>query len=94
MIERNYTPEAVELKVQNKLALQRELNLTEDAEAPLIAMITRLSGQKGLDLVDRVLDAIMDTGAQMVVLGMGEDRYVDLFSWAQWKYAGPIGRPL
>ncbi len=90
MIERNYTPEAVELKVQNKLALQRELNLTEDAEAPLIAMITRLSGQKGLDLVDRVLDAIMDTGAQMVVLGMGEDRYVDLFSWAQWKYAGQL----
>ena len=90
MIERNYTPEAIELKVHNKLALQKELGLTEGGDIPMIAMITRLSGQKGLDLVDRVLDGIMATGAQMAVLGMGEDRYVDLFSWAQWKYAGQL----
>lgn len=89
-IARQYTAEAIELKVQNKLALQKELHLDESADTPLIAMITRLSGQKGLDLVDRVLDGIMATGAQLVVLGMGEDKYVDLFSWAQWKYAGKI----
>ena len=52
----------------------------------MIAMITRLSGQKGLDLVECVLPEIMNTGAQLVILGMGESRYVDLFSWAQWKY--------
>ena len=89
-IARQYTAEAIELKVQNKLALQKELHLDESADTPLIAMITRLSGQKGLDLVDRVLDGIMATGAQLVVLGMGEDKYMDLFSWAQWKYAGKI----
>ena len=57
---------------------------------PLIAMVTRLSGQKGLDLVERVLDGIMNTGAQFVVLGMGESKYMDLFGWAQWKYSGKL----
>ena len=82
----NYTSESFDKKVENKLALQRELGLSVDAEVPMIAMITRLSGQKGLDLVECVLPEIMNTGAQLVILGMGESRYVDLFSWAQWKY--------
>lgn len=90
MIEFDYTFKTLPLKAENKLALQKELNLTEGAHIPMIAMITRLSGQKGLDLVDRVLDGIVATGAQLVVLGMGEDRFVDLFSWAQWKYAGSV----
>ena len=86
LIAQNYTSEAYDKKVENKLALQRELGLTVDANVPMIAMITRLSGQKGLDLVECVLPEIMNTGAQLVILGMGESRYVDLFSWAQWKY--------
>ena len=61
-----------------------------DADIPMIAMISRLSGQKGLDLVECVLPEIMNTGAQLVVLGMGESRYVDLFSWAQWKYPAQV----
>ncbi len=83
---KNYTADSFDAKVENKLALQRELGLTVNADIPMIAMITRLSGQKGLDLVECVLPEIMNTGAQLVVLGMGESRYVDLFSWAQWKY--------
>ena len=82
----NYSADSFDKKTENKLALQRELGLTVDANVPMIAMITRLSGQKGLDLVECVLPEIMSTGAQLVVLGMGESRYVDLFSWAQWKY--------
>ena len=86
VLAQNYTAETFDQKVENKLALQRELGLTVDAGIPMIAMITRLSGQKGLDLVECVLPEIMNTGAQLVILGMGESRYVDLFSWAQWKY--------
>ena len=86
IIPRPYTAKTFDKKVENKLALQRELGLAVDADIPMIAMITRLSGQKGLDLVECVLPEIMNTGAQLVVLGMGESRYVDLFSWAQWKY--------
>ena len=86
LLTQNYTPDTYDKKVENKLALQRELGLTVDANVPMIAMITRLAGQKGLDLVECVLPEIMNTGAQLVILGMGESRYVDLFSWAQWKY--------
>ena len=90
LIEVRYGAGSIDKKVQNKLALQRELGLAEGADIPLIGMVGRLSSQKGLDLVERVLDGVMATGCQMVVLGMGEDRYVDLFNWAQWKYAGRI----
>ena len=90
LIAQTYTAETYDKKVENKLALQRELGLTVDADIPMIAMITRLSGQKGLDLVECVLPEIMNTGAQLVILGMGESRYVDLFSWAQWKYPNQV----
>ena len=90
MIPQRYSAQTYNLKVENKLALQRELGLTVNADIPMIAMITRLSGQKGLDLVECVLPEIMNTGAQLVVLGMGESRYVDLFSWAQWKYPNQV----
>lgn len=90
VIVSNYNADTFDKKVENKLALQRELGLTADANVPLIAMVSRLSGQKGLDLVECVLAEIMNTGAQLVILGMGESRYVDLFSWAQWKYPHQI----
>ncbi len=90
LIDYNYTADTFDVKVQNKLALQKELGLNEDANAPVIGIVSRLSSQKGLDLIERVLDGIMATGAQLVVLGMGESKYVDLFGWAQWKYAGRL----
>ena len=88
MLEVNYTAETFEKKVQNKLALQKELGLVQGADIPMIGMVSRLSGQKGLDLVECVFEPIMNTGAQFVVLGMGESKYIDLFSWAQWRYSG------
>ena len=90
MIARNYTADTFALKVENKTALQQELGLKVDPSIPMIGMVSRLSGQKGLDLVECVLNEIMNTGAQLVVLGMGESKYVDLFSWAQWKYSDQV----
>ena len=90
LIATPYTSTKLSPKKQDKEALQKELGLDVDPNAPLIGMIGRLSGQKGLDLVDCVLAEIMQTGCQLVVLGMGETRYTDLFSWAQWKYPGRI----
>lgn len=86
----HYDADSFEKKVENKLALQRELGLKEDADIPMIGLVSRLSGQKGLDLIECVFEPIMNTGAQFVVLGMGESKYVDLFSWAQWRYAGQV----
>lgn len=77
-------------KARCKTALQKELGLEQDSTVPIVAMITRLSSQKGLDLVDRVIAEVMDLGIQLVVLGMGESRYVNLFSWAEQNYPGRV----
>ena len=61
-IAAKYTPESFSKKVENKLALQREMHLDEGPDLPLIGMVGRLSGQKGLDLVECVLPDIMRTG--------------------------------
>ena len=90
LIARQYDADSYDGKIDNKAALQQELGMTADPTAPMIGMVGRLSGQKGLDLVECVINEIMDTGAQMVVLGMGESKYVDLFSWAQWKFHGQL----
>jgi len=89
MIAQTYTADTLEDKEKNKKALQKELAL-EDKDVPVIAMIGRLSNQKGLDLVDCVLSDIMAEDLQMAVLGMGDPRYTNLFSWAEGKYRGKL----
>ncbi|NLG25110.1 MAG: glycogen synthase GlgA [Clostridiales bacterium] len=89
LIARNYdATNALALKKENRAALRRELHLGADPDAPLIGMVGRLSGQKGLDLIEHVLGDIMETGAQLAVLGAGEERYIEMLNWAQWKYPG------
>lgn len=90
MLKVNYNADSFKMKVQNKLALQKELGLKSGADIPMMGMVSRLSGQKGLDLVECVFEGIMNTGVQFVVLGMGESKYIDLFSWAQWRYGGQV----
>ncbi len=59
-------------KAANKTALQKELGLKVDKNIPLIAMVTRLAGGKGIDLVLHVLNEILAENVQLVVLGTGE----------------------
>lgn len=69
-----------------KRALQEEMGLELRPDVPIIAMVGRLSNQKGLDLVDYVIADMMREDVQLVVLGMGDSRYVNLFSWAEQNY--------
>jgi starch synthase len=69
-------------KQQNKLKLQEELGLPLSAETPVIAMVTRLVQQKGLDLVRHVITELLALDAQFVILGSGEPQYEELFRWA------------
>ena len=89
-IARNYTADDMEGRKDCKRDLQRYLGLDEDPDAAIIGMVGRLSSQKGLDLVDHVIGQIMDEHVQLVVLGMGESRYVNLFSWAEQQYPGRV----
>ncbi|UOF92917.1 glycogen synthase GlgA [Fodinisporobacter ferrooxydans] len=70
----------------NKRRLQKHFRLPEKERTPVIGMITRLTAQKGLDLVLHVIDEIMKSDVQMVILGSGEDRYEQRFSEFAKRY--------
>ena len=73
-------------KRKNKLALQRELGLCENADIPLVVMITRLASQKGIDLVSRVIEELLCENIQFVILGTGEKEYEEYFRSLEQKY--------
>ena len=75
MIPVNYDLNTFEDKVQNKLAFQKEMALEVNADIPLIGMVTRLTHQKGIDLILQASEEILKTGAQLVILGTGDAHY-------------------
>jgi starch synthase len=89
-IEQNYSANDLAGKSACKQALQKELGLDLNPDTPIIGMVGRLSNQKGLDLVDYVISDIMRQDVQFVILGMGEGRYFNLFSWAESEYKGRV----
>jgi len=89
-IAAKYSSDDLSGKAICKRALQTQLNLDVRPEVPIIGMVGRLSNQKGLDLVDYVIGDIMREDVQLVCLGMGDSRYVNLFSWAEQNYPGRV----
>ena len=75
MIPVNYDLKTFEDKIQNKLAFQKEMDLEVNADIPLIGMVTRLTHQKGIDLILQASEEILKTGAQLVILGTGDAHY-------------------
>ncbi len=80
----------VEQKKANKLALQKELGLEEDANKFVVGLISRLTNQKGLDLVNAIVPQIIDGNTQMVVLGTGDAQYEDSFRYYENEYKGQM----
>ena len=80
--------EALDAKVKNKLALQKELGLEENENKFVIGLISRLTDQKGLDLVNTVIPQIMDENTQIVVLGTGDKQYEESFRYYADQYPG------
>ena len=86
-IFKNYSAADFSAKAENKRALQELLGLPQRADVPLMGMVTRLAGHKGLDLVKAVLDELLaTTDIQMVVLGSGEWQYEEFFKQMAAKY--------
>ncbi len=73
-------------KAINKKKLQEELGLPVDENKYMIAIISRLTDQKGLDLVNYAMERICDENTQFVVIGTGDPRYENMFRHYQWKY--------
>ncbi|MCI6170730.1 MAG: glycogen synthase GlgA [Selenomonas bovis] len=82
-----YDEESLDRKLDNKIALQKSLGLPERRNVPLIAIVSRLVEPKGMDLVVRMMDEILQhEEIQLVVLGTGEKRYEDWFKGLAWRY--------
>ncbi len=73
-------------KAENKKALCEMINLPFDENRPLIAMVTRLTEQKGLDLVGAVIDDIMRADVQVVVLGTGDWKYENMIKSVEERH--------
>ncbi|MGQ9492795.1 MAG: glycogen synthase [Anaerolineae bacterium] len=87
-IVQNYDIEHLEKRIQNKLALQQQANLKQDAATPLIGIISRLTDQKGFDILGDVLDHVLDLDLQLIVLGTGDPHYHEMFSRIAQAYPG------
>ncbi len=73
-------------KAKNKKALQQELGLPADNRKFMIGMVSRMTDQKGFDLVAYILDELCQEDIQFVMLGTGEERYENMFRHFDWKY--------
>ena len=87
-ITKNYSADDVSGKAENKLALQRMVGLREEADTPILAIVSRLVSHKGLDLICEVLHDIMELPVQLVILGKGDQKYEEFFHWAAQQYQG------
>lgn len=78
-----YWIDTLDKKVENKLFLQKKFGLTQSADLPLICVVSRLTSQKGLDLIEDVLKDLVDMGAQFVILGSGSEKIEKIFIKAE-----------
>ena len=77
-------------KLKNKRALQKELGLRQDDKTMLIGIVSRLTDQKGFDLIDYMMEELCQDDVQIVVLGTGEARFENMFRHFDWKYADKV----
>ena len=82
--------DAIAKKKENKLALQKELGLEENEDKFVIGLISRLTNQKGLDLVNACIPQIMDPFTQVVILGTGDPEYENSFRYYENEYKGQL----
>lgn len=89
-IERKYSKFRLNNKKINKVALQRELGLEENEFVPMMAIVSRLTSQKGMDILIGVLSEILKEEVQLVVLGTGEFEFEQFYKGLAEKYPNKV----
>ena len=90
-IAKNFTVDTFRKnKVKNKTELQAELGLNVDPKTMMIGIVSRLTDQKGFDLIAYVMDELCQDAVQIVALGTGTEQYENMFRHFAWKYQGKV----
>ncbi|MCQ2770496.1 MAG: glycogen synthase [Clostridia bacterium] len=90
-IASKYSASNLSGKAVNKMELQKKFGLEVNPEVPVIAMVTRLAGHKGLDLVKTIAEEIIWYDAQFILLGTGEKEYEEFFRFFGERHPGKAG---
>jgi len=77
-------------KVKNKKALQAELGLEQNEKKFMIGIVSRLTDQKGFDLIAYVMEELCQEDLQIVILGTGDEKYENMFRHFDWKYSNKV----
>ena len=80
----------IKKKLLNKIALQQELGLPLSKKIPLISMVTRLTSQKGLDLITSVFQQILSEDTQFIILGTGDRCFQEYFKAMEWEHPDKV----
>jgi starch synthase len=89
-VAKNYSIENLSQKKICKADVQRTLGLPESPDIPFLAMVSRLTSQKGFDLLEKMFDELLRRELQFAVLGTGEKRYESFFKQAANRYPGKV----
>ncbi len=90
-LKRNYTARSLKRKAENRAEIEKRFGLTANATGPLFCVVSRLTTQKGLDLLLDALPDLVGQGAQLALLGSGDPQIEDGFRRASKQYAGSVG---
>lgn len=82
--------DVIKKKKNNKCLLQKELNLPVDENKMMFAIISRLTDQKGLDLINWAMEGIVDPNTQLVVIGTGDPGYENMFKHYAWIHSDRV----
>src|SRR6266849_2609781 len=85
-IRSHFDKSTLEKRAENKRALQERAHLPTRPDVPLLAMISRLTDQKGFDLISQISQPLLAQGAQLVVLGIGDQHYHEMFQNLAVRY--------
>ncbi|MTK12377.1 MAG: glycogen synthase GlgA [Clostridiaceae bacterium] len=86
VIYKNYSKNNLEDKAVNKQKLQKQLGIEINKEIPMIGIVSRLTAQKGMDLIKHIGEELVNRGIQLVVLGTGDSDYEEYFKYLHEKY--------
>jgi len=90
-IAERYTESNLTAKGSCKRGLQRALGLPARDKTPLLGMVSRLTSQKGFDLVEKIFDPLIERDLQMAILGSGEERYEEFFRRVAKQFPKKVG---